>query len=79
MTVDGIKSTGKTIPETTPKVAVASACESPALTNITGSKTAMAELTSEPLARTDVIGRDALNRGFSVFLGDENLPFLTRK
>ncbi len=53
------------MPETMPKRAVASACDVPARISITGNKTATAELTSEPLARTDVMGRDALNRGFS--------------
>ena len=64
---------GKTIPETTPKRVRASLPENPARTSITGNKTATAELTRELLARTEVIGRDALNSGFKVFLGCKTL------
>ena len=51
----------------------------PARTSIAGSKTATAEVTSEALARTEVIGRDALNNGFNSFLGEESLPPLAKK
>jgi excinuclease UvrABC helicase subunit UvrB len=51
----------------------------PARTSIAGSKTATAEVTSEVLARTEVIGRDALNKGFSSVLGEESFPPRAKK
>ena len=74
MMVDGINKIGIAMPETTPKSAKASDSDTPVWISIAGNKTAIAELTSEPLARTEVIGRVALNSGFKDFFGVENFP-----
>ena len=74
MIVLGINKTGKTMPEITPKRDIALPFDIPLFTNIAGSKTATAEFTKELLARTEVIGRDALNSGFRLFLGAEIFP-----
>ena len=62
------------MPDKMPKSESASDSLAPVFINIKGSKTAMAELTSDDVIRTDVIGRVALNNGFSCFLGLPNLP-----
>ena len=74
MTVEGTKRMGKTIPETTPNNFKASFSDKPARMSITGNKTATAELTREPLARTAVMGIEDFKRGFSVPFGEEILP-----
>ena len=79
MIVAGMKRMGNTIPETTPNRAMDSALVAPARINITGSKTAIAELTKEVLARTEVRGRVALNNGFNCFFGEESRPPLHKK
>ena len=67
MTVEGINKIGITIPETMPNSVNASPLSKPARISIIGNKTATAEFTKELLARTEVIGRVALNSGFSIF------------
>ena len=74
MTVLGTNKTGKTIPETTPNRLIASDFDIPAPISIAGSKTATADETKDALARTEVIGRDALNRGFKLLTGLAILP-----
>ena len=77
--VDGMNKMGITIPETIPNKVNASLLSKPARSNMIGSKTATAELTKDALARTEVIGRVALNNGFSMVCGLANFPPRRRK
>ena len=72
--VDGINSTGIAIPDTTPKSVSASDSLSPVRMSIAGNKTAIAELTSDEPARTEVIGALAKKSGLSRFCGLASLP-----
>ena len=67
------------MPVTMPNSLTASRSSNPERMSIAGNKMATAELMREPLARTEVIGRDALSNGFSSFFGLERRPPCKKK
>ena len=74
MIVEGMERMGIAMPETPPNIWSACVRAAPARISMAGRSTATAEPTSDPPARTAVMGMAEEKSGFSCPRGEESLP-----